>query len=144
MEVLGTAANVLSIVDLALRSTSTLFKYAHDASNSFVDRQLLTGEVSLLHETLKELRSRITSPVSDTTWIQQRQTLLEQFKKAHDELAALLKLGGTGELPEKEGRLQALRTAAKWPFSKPTVYSILERVSRLQQYGNTLLLSDQR
>lgn len=33
---------------------------------------------------------------------------------------------------------------AKWSFSKSEVYSLLERITRLQQHANVLLVDDQK
>lgn len=45
---------------------------------------------------------------------------------------------------KEEGRYKAIRTAAKWSFTKSEIYSLLERVTRLQQYANLLLSDDQQ
>ena len=68
---------------------------------------------------------------------------LSQLQQAYGDLAKILKIDVAVGTLKKEDRLHSFLIAAKWPFSKTDVYSILERVSRLQQYVNAILLADQ-
>ncbi|SLM37659.1 Ankyrin repeat-containing domain [Lasallia pustulata] len=92
---------------------------------------------------LERLRSRLQSPAFDDKWLEQRKDIVRQFARAYDELAASLNFDvSTGQL-KQESRLKAVRTLSKWSFAKSEVYSLLEKITRLQQYANTLLLEEQ-
>lgn len=140
---LGTAGNLIAVVDLAARTSSAFAIYVRDAAQSSSIRGLLAQEATLLQDLLQTLLTRVKTFAHDPAWLTSNQTALSQLRQAHLDLAKLLKVDISLGTPKKEDRFHSLLTAAKWPFSKTEVYTILERVARLQQYVNTLLLADQ-
>lgn len=140
---LGTAANVIAVVDLAACTTSALAVYVRGATQSSSVRSLLAQEALLLQDLLQRLLNRVTTSAHDTAWLASHQAALSQLQQAHEDLVKLLKIDIAVGTPKKEDRLHSFLTAAKWPFSKTDVYSILERVSRLQRYVNAILRADQ-
>lgn len=136
--------NILGLVDMALRTSAVLIKYAQDAHHTSADRKLLAEEAYSLSRLLERLRDRAQKSNGDERWLRDHKDLLQQFQRAFDDLAASLNLDpSTGEL-KSESRFKAMRTAAKWSFTKSEVYSLLERISRLQQHATMLLLDDQQ
>ncbi|KAH0564806.1 hypothetical protein GP486_001808, partial [Trichoglossum hirsutum] len=106
--------------------------------------KLLAEESCSLSAILERLQERAANTSVAGQWIDGRKELVRQFQKAYDDLAASLKIdAATGQL-KQESRFKAARTAVRWSFTKSEVYSLLERINRLQQYANTLLLSDQQ
>ena len=144
MEAISAVTTLLSLADIALRTTSAIVKYAEAARNATTDRKLLAAEASSLNQILERLRTRALSHNIDAAWLQQHSDLLWQFQSALDDLAKVLKLNATSTDLRQESRLKAALTTARWSFTKSEVYSILERLTRLQQYANTMLLQQQR
>ncbi len=143
MEVGSAAAALLGVLDIALRTTSALIKYTQDVKNASTDRQLLAEETTLLFRILQRLQNRAQSSNVDSAWLADQEDIVRHFQRACDDLVASLKLDvATGRL-KPESRLGLMKTAAKWSFNKSEVYSLLERVTRLQQYANSLLVNDQ-
>jgi hypothetical protein len=70
--------------------------------------------------------------------------LVQQFQAACDDLAATLGFEPSTESLTVESQYRELRTKAKWFSTKKEVYVILERISRIEQHANTLLLTQQR
>jgi hypothetical protein len=137
------ASGLVNAVELALRTTTALASYAQDVQQSSTDRKLLAEESRSLSGILERLRERAQSTSLDGKWLENQMELVRQFQRAYDDLAASLKVdASTGQL-KQESRFKAIRTAARWSFTKSEVYSLLERINRLQQYANTLLLSGQ-
>lgn len=144
MDPLSATATLLGTVDVALRTTSALVAYAQDTRNASGDRKLLAEETSSLLSILGRLRDRAESKTLDPRGLDEQRDIVRQFERACNDLAASLNIDtSTGQL-KRESRLKAIRTAAKWSFSKSEVYSLLERVTRLQQFANTLLLNNQK
>lgn len=144
MDPLSATASILSVLDVAVRTTSALIQYANDTRSASIERQVLAEESSCLLTILQRLLDRANEAALDPIWLNSRQSLVRQFQRAYDDLAASLKLDvSTGNI-KPESRFKAIRTAAKWSFNKSEVYSLVERVTRLQQYAQTLLLNDQR
>lgn len=144
MEAIGSAAAVIQLVELTLRVTTALVQYTRGVNNASSDRESLANEALVLEQILKRLSARLSDPRLDPAWIEQRQEILEQFRKTCADLVKKLERYQLPEESEKGSRLKAIKLAAKWPFSKPEVYALLERVTRIQQYANTLLVADQR
>jgi hypothetical protein len=138
------ATSFLSVIEIALRATSALASYSQDTQNATTDRKLLVEESCSLSAILERLQERAANTSLGGKWLDDRKGLVRQFQRAYDDLAASLKIDvATGQL-KQESRFKAARTAARWSFTKSEVYSLLERINRLQQYANTLLLSDQQ
>ena len=143
MEPLSAAAGLFGVVDVALRTTSALVQYAREAKHASSDRKLLAEEAAFLSKLLERLRHRARESRHDGVWLDDHKDIVRQFEQAYDDLAMTLKYDVVAGKMKEQSRLQAARTAAKWSFSKSEVYSLLERVTRLQQYANLLLSDDQ-
>ncbi|KAL8906512.1 MAG: hypothetical protein Q9207_001998 [Kuettlingeria erythrocarpa] len=144
MDPVSAVASVLSITDVALRTTSALIKYARDTKYATADRELLVEEATTLRVMLEQLQDHAKNPGIGAQWIQTRKGLVQQFQRAYEDFASLMKLDDATRQLKQESRFKALRTKTKWSFTKVEVYSMLERVTRLQQYANALLLNDQQ
>lgn len=144
MDPFSAVATAVGLADGALRTASALIEYTNNTQNASADRKLLAEETCSLSKMLERLRSRLQSPAFDDKWLEQRKDIVRQFARAYDELAASLNFDvSTGQL-KQESRLKAVRTLSKWSFAKSEVYSLLEKITRLQQYANTLLLEEQQ
>ena len=144
MDPLSVTANLVRVIDGALRITFALGEYARDTKNASSDRKLLAEETIFLSKLLQRLRDRAQTARHDETWLADHKDIVRQFAAAYDDLAMTLNFDAvTGKIKE-ESKLRAARTMAKWSFSKSDVYSLLERITRLQQYANVLLADDQR
>ena len=144
MDPVSAVATVLSIADVALRTISTLISYAHDSKHATADRELLVEEAISLKTLLEQLRDHAKNTKIAGQWIQCRKGLIQQFQKAYEDFASLIKLDDSTNQLKQESRFKALRTKTKWTFTKVEVYSLLERMTRLQQHANALLLNDQQ
>ena len=144
MDPVSATASVVSIIDFALRTTTALFTYLQDTKNAASNKNLLAEEASSLLQVLKSLHDRAGNKNRNAIWNHQQQDLAHKIGRACEDVAELLKFDvKTGKI-RQEGRLKSIHSSAIWSFSKSEVYSILERIARLQQYANTLLLGDQR
>jgi len=144
MDPLSIAASLVGVIDAALRTTSALVKYARDTKNASSDRKLLAEEALFLSKLLQRLRDRAQTARHDETWLADHKDIVRQFEAAYDDLAMTLKIDAvTGKIKE-ESKLRLARTIAKWSLSKSEVYSLLERITRLQQHANVLLVDDQQ
>lgn len=142
MDPFSIAVGTLSIIDVALRTTSALIRYGRDTQHSSRDKRLLMEETSFLSKLLERLKQR-SQANQNQKWLEDHRSIVEQFTKALQDLAETLKFDlETGE-PKVESRLRAMRSAAKWTFTKSEVFTLLQRVERLQQYANALLSDDQ-
>lgn len=144
MDPVSAVAGVLGITDIALSTTSALIKYARDTKNATADRELLIEGATTLRVMLEQLRDHAKNTGIGAQWIQTRKGLIQQFQRAYENYASLIKLEDTTKQLKQESRFKGLRTKTKWTFTKVEVYSMLERVTRLQQYANALLLNDQQ
>lgn len=144
MDPLSITASFVALIDASLRTTSALVKYARDTKNASSDRKMLAEETVSLSKLLQRLRDRAQMARHDETWLADHKDIVRQFEAAYDDLATTLKFDAvTGKIKE-ESKLRAARTMAKWSFSKSEVYSLLERITRLQQHANVLLVDDQK
>lgn len=143
MEAVGAAATVLQLADVALRLTSALIEYTKNTQNASTDRKLLAEEALTLSGLLERLRARAESSSSEDRWLGQRVDLVKQFARAYDDLTTTLKINVKTKQPEHESRMKTMQIIARWSFTKGEIYSVLERITRLQLYANTLLLDDQ-
>lgn len=144
MDPISIAASLLSVVDVALRTTTALVKYARDTKNASSDRKLLAEETLFLSKLLQRLRDRAEKARSDETWLADHKDIVRQFEAAYDDLAMTLSIDAVTGQVKQESKMRAARTKLTWSFSKSEVYSLLERVTRLQQYANLLLVDDQQ
>ncbi|KAI9721649.1 MAG: hypothetical protein M1828_005016 [Chrysothrix sp. TS-e1954] len=143
MDPLSVTASLIGIVEAALRTTSALVKYTKDTKNASTDRTMLAEETLLLSKLLQRLRDRAQASQHEESWLTDHQEIVRQFEASYDDLATALKYdASTGKL-RAESKSKALRSIAKWSFSKSEVYAILERITRLQQHANALLVDDQ-
>ncbi|KAL8683685.1 MAG: hypothetical protein Q9186_000319 [Xanthomendoza sp. 1 TL-2023] len=143
MDPLSITASLLSVIDAALRTTSALVKYARDAKNASSDRKLLAEETILLSKILQRLQDRAAKAHSSDTWLADHKDVVRQFQAAYDDLVITLRIDAvTGQI-KQESKLKVTRTMLSWSFSKSELYSLLERITRLQQYANLLLVDDQ-
>lgn len=143
MEAIGAAATILQVVDVALRTTHALIEYTRNTQNASSDRKALAEEVQSLSGLLERLRARAETSLLDDKWLRQRTDLVQQFARAYDDLATTLKINVNTKQPEQESRMKTMQTIARWSFTKTEIYSMLERITRLQLYANTLLLDEQ-
>jgi hypothetical protein len=144
MEPFTAAATVISVLDVSIRTISALVSYTRNTQGASKEQKLLADESAVLLDILKVLNERAKSTAPGSAWFEERKGLTWQFKKALDELAAGLHLDPSTGSIKKESRLRTMRTAATWAFTKSDTYAILERISRLQQSSNTLMMHDQR
>ena len=143
MEPLSAAASIVGVIDVALRTTTALYAYLKDVKNAASNKSLLAEEVSSLLRVLEILHTRAKKN-QHQNWSHQQKDLISAMGRACEDLIKILKFDvATGKL-RQEGRLKTLQDSTMWSFNKSEVYSILERIARLQQYANTLLLDDQR
>jgi hypothetical protein len=131
------------VVECSLRATSALHEYTSNTRNASNDRKLLVEETSSLSHTLKKLRIRAVNARSDDQWLERRTDLVRQLSRAYDDLATTLNVDTSAGRLKSESRSRAVWNVAKWSFTKAETYSLLERVTRLQLYANTLLLDEQ-
>lgn len=144
MDPFSTTATILSVLDVALRTASAVAQYAHDTKGASTERRALAEEADCLAAILQRLVDRSHSISLDVSWFNTRKSVIQQFRRTYEELTAILKIDiSTGEI-KFESRLKAFRTSAKWSFNKSEVYTLIERISRLQQYAAMLLQSDQK
>lgn len=143
MEPIGLAASVLSLVDVALRTSSALVKYSKDAKHATRDRKLLAEEALFLAKLLERLKERALASNQDSTWAEGHRDIVGQFEAAYHDLVNLLDFDILTGQPKNESHFKALCTSAKWSFSKAEVYDMLQRITRLQQYTNVLLSDKQ-
>jgi len=138
------AANVLAVVEITLRTTSALVEYTSNTRSASADRKLLANESRVLFKLLERVQKRTSNADSDVQkWLEERQDLARQFSRACEDFAAVLKLDPTTAEPKSQSHSKALWNIATWSFTKNQVYTVLERITRLQLYANTLLLDDQ-
>lgn len=142
MEVVGAAANVFSLVDVALRTTSVVISYAQQIAHSTEQRQLLANEASALYSTLEQLQSATATRCANPEWLVQHERVLLQMKACVAEMGSLLKLDPSKNVLLRESRYRALATTAKWPSTKADAYVLLQQISRLQSYSNSIVLHD--
>lgn len=144
MDPLSAIAGVLGITDVALRTTSALITFVQDTQNASAEKRLLAEEANSLARLLERLRNRAQDASLDEKWLEDRAHVLQQFQRAYDDLAKSLKLDIDMGKQKPESRFRAIRKATNWSFTKSEVYALLERVHRVQQYANALLLDDQQ
>lgn len=134
MNPLGITNSLVGVIDAALRIPSALAKYARDAKTASSARKLLAEETLLLSKLLQRLRDRAQTVRHDETWLADHKDIVRHFEIAYDDLAMTLKFDAvTGKFKE-ESKLGVAGMVAKWSFSKSEVYSLLERITRLQEY----------
>ena len=143
MEPLSAASSLLTIVELSLRATSALVKYASDTQNASAERKLLADEANTLSGRLERRREKSIGSGEDDQWLERRVDLTRQFSGAYDELAKAMKIDASTGKIKSESRAKAVWTLTKWSFTKSEVYALLDRVTRMQTYANTLLLEEQ-
>lgn len=143
MDPLSVAASLTGVIDVALRTTSALITYARDTKHASSDRRLLGEETLFLSKLLQRLRDRAQAVRLDEAWLVDHKDIVRQLEAAYDDLAMTLKYDAVSGKIREESKLKAARTTAKWSFSKSEVYSLLERVTRLQQHASILLADDQ-
>lgn len=144
MDPLSITAGLLSVIDVALRTTTALTKYARDTKSASSDRKLLAEETLFLSKLLQRLHDHAEKARSDETWLADHRDIVRQFEAAYDDLAMTLRIDTvTGQI-KQESKLRVARTMLTWSFSKSEIYSLLERITRLQQYANLLLTDDQQ
>ena len=143
MDPLSTAPSIIAIIEVALEIASALIKYAREAKH-VPGRRSLAEEATSLSRSLEGLRKRARESPHREAWLDDHKDIVRQFEEAYDDLALTLKYDVVAGVFKEESRLRAARTAAKWSFTKPEVYSLLEMVTRLQQYASLLLSDDQQ
>lgn len=144
LSIVGVGANLAGVVEVALRTTAALIKYARDTKYVSSDRKLLAEETEFLSKLLQRLRDRAQSARQDETWLSEHKAIVRQFEAAYDDLAMTLKYDAVTGKIRQESKFQAARSIAKWSFTKSEIYSLLERITRLQQHANMLLSDDQQ
>lgn len=144
MDPLSSIGSVLGITEVALRTTSALITFVQDAQNASAEKRLLAEEANSLARILERLRGRAQGASLDEKWLVDRAHVLQQFERAYNDLEKSLRLDLDTGQQKPESRLRAFRKATTWSFTKSEVYALLERVHRVQQYANALLLDDQQ
>nr|POF21844.1 isoform 3 of ankyrin-3 [Quercus suber] len=143
MEAVGTVVATLHLSDFALRLATVLLEYSRDTKNATKDRELLGEEARSLMQSLKRLRQCAKNDFVDEEWLKGCEDLFHQFKRALDELVEALHLDLDTGTYRHESSLKAFATRVKWSLTKSEVHRLLERITRLQQYTNALLLQEQ-
>jgi hypothetical protein len=144
MDPFSLTVSILSAADVAARATTGIIGYLRDARNASAERTLLAKEAASLLVLLENVRGGIESESLDSDSITRQTALIQQFQAACDDLASTLGFDPSTETLTRESRSHELRTKAKWFSTKKEVYAILERISRIEQHANTLLLTQQR
>lgn len=144
MDPFSLTIGVLSAVDIASRVATGIIDFLKDAGHASAERERLAKEAAFLLVLLENVRDRARQKSFDSNTITHQAALVQQFKAACEELASTLGFDPSTESLKLESRFRELRTAAKWGSSKKEVLAILERISRIEQHANTLLLSHQR
>jgi len=144
MDGISAVSSLIGILDVLLRTTSALAKWAHNTRHAAAERALVAKEASLLSSLLQRVRNRASDVRLDDKWLSDQSELLDQFHTTFKDLCRLIKIDPvSGELIQ-ESRFKAALTSARWSFSKSESFSLLERITRLQQCSNALLLDHQR
>ena len=143
MDPISAGASLLSVLDVAVRTTSAIIKYGRDIQNASRDKKLLVEEALLLSKVLHRLRERVEAN-SNHSWLADHLDVLHMFQSAFNDLANALNIDPETGQPREESRLRTLQSKAKWTFTKSDVFAILQRMERLQQHTNSLLSDDQR
>jgi hypothetical protein len=144
MDPFSLTIGILSAVDIASRVATGITGFLKDARHASAERELLAKEAASLLILLENVRDRVRQGSFDSDAITHQTALVKQFKADCEELASTLGFDPSTESLKLESRFRELRTATKWVSSKKEVYAILERISRIEQHANTLLLSHQR
>ena len=157
MDPLSIAGSLIVVIDRALQITSTLVYCAREIENVSADRMILVKdtlflskilqrETRLLSQPLQQLRNQTLSAPHDKTWITDHRDIVRQFVTAYDDLAMTLKIDVVSGKIKEESKttLRAAHTTAKWSLCKSEIYSLLERITRLQQYAKALLVEEQQ
>ena len=110
---LSAIASVISVLDVALRTTSALVKYADDARGASAERRVSAEEAACLLTILQRLQDRARGKTLDLGWLNGRNDLIQRYRRAYDDLAAALNLDVTTEQPKPKSRFKAFRTVAK-------------------------------
>ena len=142
MDGVSAGAAILGVVDVAFRTTSALIKYAHEVHHASRDRKLLVEEARFLTKLLEQLKARLQTN-RDEAWIENNGDLFGQFENAFQDFAKALEINPKDGKPKDKSKFKTMCSMAKWPFSKAEVYSLLQRVERLQQYARALLSDEQ-
>jgi hypothetical protein len=142
MDPFSLTASVVGVADVAIRTTASLVQYAKDTKNASSEKKFLSEEAQSLSKILERLRSRAHAANHDE-WLRDHVDVVRQFEAAYDDLAQFLKIDPATGKKKEESRFKALRSASTWSFTKFEVYTLLERIGRLQDYANTLLVDDQ-
>lgn len=138
MDPLSAAASIIATIEIALEITSSLTKYAREAEHVFA-RRVLAEEATSLSRMLEGLGKRAGESPHHETWLNDHRDIVCQFEEAYHDLALILEYDGAVGKTNEEHRSRAARTDAKWSFTKPEVYSLLERITRMQHCANLLL-----
>jgi hypothetical protein len=142
MDPFTATASIVSVADVAIRTTASLVRYAKDTKNASLEKKFLSEEAQNLSRALERLRSR-AGAANHNKWLSDHGDVVRQFEVAYDDLAQFLKIDPATGKRKEENRFKAFRTASTWSFTKFEVYSLLERIGRLQDYANTLLADEQ-
>ncbi len=142
MEPLSAAGAILSALDVLLRTTSALASWAQNTRHAAAERALVAKEASLLASLLERIRSRVGTG-QDEKWLSDRSELVSQFQTAFKDLCRVVKIDPASGQPTQESRLKAAITSSRWAFTKSESFSVLERITRLQQCANALSLDHQ-
>lgn len=141
MDPLSTAPTIIAIIEVALEIASALIKYAREAKH-VPERRVLAEEATSLSRLLEGLRKRARESPHHEAWLNDHKDVVCQFEDAYHDLVLTLKYDVAAETINEGYRLRAARTAATWSFTKTEIYSLLERVARMQQYAILLLSGD--
>ena len=108
MDPISAAASLLSVLDVAARTTSTIVKYGRDVHNASRDKKLPVEETTILSKVLNRLRERAES-TSNHRWLADQIDVFQLFQSAFDDLAKTLNIDPSIGQPREESRLKALK-----------------------------------
>lgn len=142
MDPVSLSGLAISCVQVAIQTTSAIIQYANDTRNAKTHIKLLANEAASLQAILRVIEDKLKVSAADPQWILARTHVVRQFQTAYDDLAQMLQLDASG-VPRRQSGARMVIETATWPFKKSEVYALLERITRIQQYANTFLLTDQ-
>jgi hypothetical protein len=135
MEVVGSAASIIAVIDLSAKVASLCFQYSAAVKNARSDVERLQGELERLRTTLQGAQRLLESPNGKR--LQTSQGLWDGLNDCSSQLSQLrsrlekkLNPGAARKAMSRIG-LRAL----KWPFESKEIDSI---INNLERYRDTL------
>ncbi|RYP58533.1 hypothetical protein DL769_008907 [Monosporascus sp. CRB-8-3] len=143
MDGLGSAASVVTVIDLSAKVASLCFQYSTAVKNAKSDIERVRGEVDRLKTTLESVQRLLDSP--NGARLQTSQHLSDGLRDSASQLAKL-----ETKLEKKLNRGTARRMmssfgvrALKWPFESKDVDNIIQNLNNSRDTLSTSLNIDQ-